>query len=300
MRASPTLGFDPAWSPDGGQIAFATEEIYDPRRARARARCTSSTPAGGSPRKVVEGDAVQPSWSPSGQHIVYWSNTGGQRDIYSVAAAGGAPVPVTQDAAIDWSPVWSPDGRFIYFSSDRGGAMNLWRIAIDHRPASERGAGGGDRRRAGLRGPSAVLEDGSRLVFRSRVASINPSPSPSIRRRARRRAVVLDTRNNVRMPSDVSADGKQIAYFSIADHQEDIFVGPPDGRCGASPTTRRGIARRCSRRTGARSSSIRTATATGPHGRSASTAAICARSSARQAGRLSVVSPKGDPVVFVA
>ena len=44
---------------------------------------------------------------------------------------GGARVPVTKDAAVDWSPVWSPDGRFIYFSSDRGGAMNLWRIDVD-------------------------------------------------------------------------------------------------------------------------------------------------------------------------
>jgi Tol biopolymer transport system component len=41
--------------------------------------------------------------------------------------------------------------------------------------------------------------------------------------------MVLDSRSGVRTPSDVSADGKQIAYFSIGDRQEDIFVGPPGG-----------------------------------------------------------------------
>ena len=82
---------------------------------------------------------MQPSWSPSGERIVYWSNTGGQRDIYTVAAAGGARVPSRRTRAIDWSPVWSPDGRFIYFSSDRGGAMNLWRIAVDQATGTTRG-----------------------------------------------------------------------------------------------------------------------------------------------------------------
>ena len=41
--------------------------------------------------------------------------------------------------------------------------------------------------------------------------------------------MLLDTRNNVRIPSGVSPDGKQIAYYSLGDHQEDIFVGPPSG-----------------------------------------------------------------------
>ena len=71
---------------------------------------------------------------------MYWRTTGGQRDIYTVAAAGGSAVPVTQDAAVDWSPVWSPDGRYIYFSSDRGGAMNLWRIAVDQSTRASRRA----------------------------------------------------------------------------------------------------------------------------------------------------------------
>src|SRR5436190_1922352 len=131
VRRLTDFGFDPAWSPDGKQIAFATEEIIDPSARQADSTLYVVGVGGGAPRKVVDGDAVQPSWSPSGKRIVYWSNSGGQRDICTVAATGGTPVAVTNDPAIDWSPVWSPDGRFVYFSSDRGGAMNLWRVALD-------------------------------------------------------------------------------------------------------------------------------------------------------------------------
>ena len=173
------LGFDPAWSPDGKQIAFATEEIVDPATRLGDSTLYVVDAAGGSPRKVVDGDAAQPSWSPSGQTIAYWSNTGGQRDIYTVAATGGARVAVTQDASIDWSPVWSPDGRFIYFSSDRGGAMNLWRVAVDQ--ATGRSQHAPEPVTSGVQASAALprfSKDGSRMSFRSRVAAINPVAIP--------------------------------------------------------------------------------------------------------------------------
>ena len=231
VRRVTDLGFDPAWSPDGKQIAFATEEIAEPSSRLGESTLYIVASAGGSPRKVVDGDAVQPWFSPSGQRIVYWSNTGGQRDIYTVDAAGGKAVAVTNDAAIDWSPVWSPDGRFIYFSSDRGGAMNLWRIAID----SSSGApiGPPEPVTSGVQASAGIprfSKDGSRLVFRSRIASVNPAAIPFDPLTLRAGTpTLLDTQNNVRLPSDVSPDGKQIAYFSIGERQEDIFVGPPGG-----------------------------------------------------------------------
>jgi Tol biopolymer transport system component len=231
VRRLTDIGFEPAWSPDGKQIAFTTEEINDPASRLGDSTLYIIDAAGGVPRKVVERDAAQASWSPSGTHIVYWSNLGGQRDIYTVPAAGGAPVPVTQDTAIDWSPAWSPDGRFIYFSSDRGGAMNLWRIPVD--PSSGRVQGVPEAVTAGVQASAArprFSKDGSRLAFRSRVASVNPVAVPfdPVTNRAGI-PFVLDTRNSIRTPSDVSADGKQIAYFSIGERQEDIFISSPDG-----------------------------------------------------------------------
>jgi eukaryotic-like serine/threonine-protein kinase len=232
VRRLTDFGFEPAWSPDGKQIAFATEEIVDPSARQADSASYVVGVGGGAPRKLVDGDAVQPSWSPSGERIVYWSNIGGQRDIYTVAAAGGMPIAVTNDPAIDWSPVWSPDGRFVYFSSDRGGAMNLWRVAVDQ--SSGRVRGSPEPVTAGVQAAAGLprfSKDGSRLVFRSRVASVNPVAIPfDAKTLGAGTPVVLDTQNNVRIPSDVSRDGQQIAYYSIGERQEDIFVGAPDGR----------------------------------------------------------------------
>jgi eukaryotic-like serine/threonine-protein kinase len=232
VRRVTDVGFDPAWSPDAKQVAFATEEITDPSARMGDSALYVVAAAGGTPRRVVEGDGVQPSWSPSRERLVYWSNTGGQRDIYTVAAAGGTRVAVTQDSAIDWSPVWSPDGRFIYFSSDRGGAMNIWRIAVDE--SSGRPLASPEPVTAGVQASAALprfSRDGSRLAFRSRVASINPVTIPFDPATTRAGAASpLDTQNNMRIPSDVSPDDTQIAFYSLGDQQEDIFIGSADGR----------------------------------------------------------------------
>jgi serine/threonine protein kinase/WD40 repeat protein len=229
-RLTPS-GFDPAWSPDGKQIAYGTEEIDNPASRVGESAVYVVSISTGSPRRLVEGDAVQPSWSPSGARIVYWSNVGGQRDIYTVAATGGSRVPVTKDAAIDWSPVWSPDGKFIYFSSDRGAAMNLWRIAVDE--LSGKILGVPETVTAGVQASASLpsfSKDGARLAFRSRVGSVNPVAVPfdPVSLRAGMPSL-LDTRNNIRVPSSVSPDGKQIAFFSIGESQEDLFIGTTDG-----------------------------------------------------------------------
>ena len=231
VRRVTETGFDPAWSPDAKQIAFATEEIWDPASRLGESTLFVVDAAGGSPRKAVEGDAVQPAWSPSGRYIVYWGNNGGQRDLFTVPAAGGTPVALTTDRAIDWSPIWSPDGRFVYFSSDRGTAMNLWRIPMNE--STGKSAGEPEPVTTGVQASASLprlSKDGSRLAFRSRVGSINPVAIPfdPVTLRAGT-PVVLDTQNNIRVPSGVSPDGSQIAYFAIGEHQEDLFIGSRDG-----------------------------------------------------------------------
>src|SRR3954469_4894813 len=131
VRRVTASGADPRWSPDGKRLAYATEPVHDPSSRLTRSELWTADVDSGATTKLSAGDGVQPAWSPHGQRIAFWANTAGQRDIWTIAASGGAPVAVTKDAATDWAPEWSPDGRWIYFVSDRGGSPNLWRIAVD-------------------------------------------------------------------------------------------------------------------------------------------------------------------------
>ncbi len=164
VRRVTDFGMDPCWSPDGRRLAFGTEAVDDPYSRQSLSTLWTVELATGQKKQLTTtGDAVQPAWSPDGRHIAYWANTGGQRDIWIIAADGGTPVAVTQDRFTDWSPVWSPDGRWLYFASDRGGSMNLWRL-----PCGADGAPKGDAQplTTGTQsmGWAAFSEDGRRMV----------------------------------------------------------------------------------------------------------------------------------------
>jgi Tol biopolymer transport system component len=109
--------------------------------------------------------------------------------------------------------------------------MNLWRIAMDEASGTTRGLP--EPVTAGVQASAALptfSRDGTRLAFRSRVASVNPVAIPFDPASLRAgEPSLLDSRNNIRLPSSVSPDGKQIAFFSIGENQEDLFIGTTDG-----------------------------------------------------------------------
>ncbi|HEX8920685.1 MAG TPA: protein kinase, partial [Pyrinomonadaceae bacterium] len=129
-------GSNPAWSPDGNELAVNDDHItdYEDRNTFPSAsKLWAVSVASGQRRLITSRDAVQGNWSPGGQRLAFWGEQkGAHRDIWTVASDGKSePVPVTDDGFIDWNPIWSPDGHYLYFLSNRGGEMNLWRIAIE-------------------------------------------------------------------------------------------------------------------------------------------------------------------------
>ncbi len=141
VRRLTDLGFFPAWSPDGKEIAFSTVN-NDPLHGGGDATLWIVNVETGQKRVLLEGrDSTAPTWAPQGNRLAYWGLKGnsGQRDLWTAGVSGKDAVVVTDDSPVDWNPVWSPDGKFLYFISDRSGSMNLQRVPIDEQTGKLQG-----------------------------------------------------------------------------------------------------------------------------------------------------------------
>jgi Tol biopolymer transport system component len=110
----------PAWSPDGTQIAFAS------MRGNLSDHNIFVMNADGSDETNLTNDqgnrAWEPSWSPDGSKIAFSYSAGGPEQIYSMDADGTDLVQLTDTGAgtDNDQPAWSPDGTRIAFASQRG------------------------------------------------------------------------------------------------------------------------------------------------------------------------------------
>jgi Tol biopolymer transport system component/tRNA A-37 threonylcarbamoyl transferase component Bud32 len=226
------FGFNPAWSPDGKEIICATENVVRPRDRSSISKLFVVDAGTGASRVIFQGDAVQPHWSPHGQRIAYWaiSSTAAQLDILTVAANGGTPVSVTNDAARDWNPVWSPDGNYIYFSSDRGGSMNLWRVPIEEKSGKVLGPPEPITTPSTDAAHISFSRDGRRLAYvqQSYTANLHRIGfDPAAEKVVGLPTAITQGSREVIQPSP-SPDGQWLAFASRG-KQEDIFIIRTDG-----------------------------------------------------------------------
>jgi TolB protein len=119
---------DPAYSPDGTQLAYASRrsqnwDVYVLNlQTGQETRLTSSPHYDGAP-----------AWSPDGQTVAYESYHNGDLDIWLIDAAGaGPPLNLTADSeAGDFGPAWRPDGQAIAFASWRADSTDLYLLDLE-------------------------------------------------------------------------------------------------------------------------------------------------------------------------
>ena len=114
--------FDPALSPDGRLLAYASPAGGDVAHIWLRQI------GGGDPIQVTSSAAgdSQPDFSPDGTRIAFQKVVGPNVDVYVKYLYGGAERRLTTDPGYDGVPTWSPDGTRIAFQSQRTGKSQIW------------------------------------------------------------------------------------------------------------------------------------------------------------------------------
>ena len=114
------------WSPDGTQVAFASdaagnEDIYLLEVATGSITQFTDHPA----------DDIYPMWSQDGQQILFLSEretplVSGTIDLYIQSVDGGAVRPLSDDDMFTGGEVWSADGRYVAYVSNESGTWQIY------------------------------------------------------------------------------------------------------------------------------------------------------------------------------
>ncbi len=146
---------DPAWSPDGTRIAFASarEGSYDLYVMNADGTETTRLTS-------TDANDQNPTWSPDGSRIAFSRSSDGGH-VWVMNADGSGARRLTDELAEEGEPAWSPDGRWIAYTH-RASASDFREIRV------ARPDGSGRRNVTNLQARSyapAWAPDSKRLAF---------------------------------------------------------------------------------------------------------------------------------------
>ena len=118
---------DPALSPDGQHIAFASDRsgAWDLYLLNLLTGATTQI----TEDKEFDG---HPAWSPDGAWLLYEHYADSDQEIYIQPIDGSVdPVRISAGNGADYAPAWRPNAQQIAFVSDRGGAAQIWLVDLE-------------------------------------------------------------------------------------------------------------------------------------------------------------------------
>ena len=116
LTDTPFTQLDLAWSPDGMQIAFATDLNSSEKGTPQQVDIFIMNADGSGQTNLTEHPAldVDPSWSPDGKFIAFASGRDDGLDIYTIEIKTRKVRRLTNDTH-SINPNWSPDGKYIVY-----------------------------------------------------------------------------------------------------------------------------------------------------------------------------------------
>jgi TolB protein len=204
---------DPAWSPDGRQLAYADQrDLWVVAASGGPAR----------PLTSAHDNDRQPVWSADEQWVYFASKRGATDAVWRIASHGGTPQRVTMGTGPETHPDVSRDGARLVYSTF---SQQFDVTVIDLRAGTRF-----EIRSSVLDNMPTLSPDGSAVVFVS-----NRSGSYELWRQAIRNGGpdgppvrLTDHGDNVALPA-FSPDGAWVAYFRARGANRDIWMVPASG-----------------------------------------------------------------------
>lgn len=117
LTDQPGPDFQPAWSPDGAQIAYVSRPGLE-----EDAHIWVMDADGENKVQITDGDSdnTEPDWSPDGQWIAFASNRDGDFEIYVMRPDGSEVQQITNNSIQDRWPRWAPNGVLMAYHAREG------------------------------------------------------------------------------------------------------------------------------------------------------------------------------------